>query len=379
MPVERVWTYERLMEYVASHNIILTENYEGKNVSGDVHINGKCNTEGCNGVFCKLFKNLVNNDTPFCPLCSKTVCARRKIATFVETQGTTHPMKNPKNVEKQQNTNLERYNTTNCMHRKEVRKKKEDTYHAKTGFKQPFLNPIVREKIANTNIERIGVACPLSSPLVRKKGEITMVRLYGVKHNTQMPTIHAENQRLYGVQYTIQRPDVKKKSEETHMKRRGVKTPFACPLVRLKAQKTSLSRYNCKYPIQHPLIFQRAMRKSYCRKPYTFPSGKRVMIQGYEPHALDKLLNDVKIEEKHIVTGTKYVPKISYKTADGNDHVHFPDIYIPNRKWIIEVKSTFTVGIEKDHVFLKLEAARKQGYNYNIWVFNDKKELVAIH
>lgn len=38
----------------------------------------------------------------------------------------------------------------------------------------------------------------------------------------------------------------------------------------------------------------------------------------------------------------------------------------------IEVKSTWTAEKKKDCIFLKQNAAKELGYNYEIWVYNSK-------
>lgn len=54
------------------------------------------------------------------------------------------------------------------------------------------------------------------------------------------------------------------------------------------------------------------------------------------------------------------------------------DIYIPSQNRCIEVKSIWTAEKSKHNIFLKQEAAKQLGYNYEIWVYNAKKELVEV-
>jgi hypothetical protein len=54
------------------------------------------------------------------------------------------------------------------------------------------------------------------------------------------------------------------------------------------------------------------------------------------------------------------------------------DIYIPSQNQCIEVKSTWTAEKKKDNIYLKQNAAKELGYQYEIWIFNAKKELVEV-
>jgi hypothetical protein len=42
------------------------------------------------------------------------------------------------------------------------------------------------------------------------------------------------------------------------------------------------------------------------------------------------------------------------------------------------VKSTWTAEKNKDNIYLKQNAAKQLGYQYEIWIFNAKKELVEV-
>ena len=54
-------------------------------------------------------------------------------------------------------------------------------------------------------------------------------------------------------------------------------------------------------------------------------------------------------------------------------------IYLPNVNKCIEVKSTWTAEKKKDNIFLKQEAAKKLGYNYEIYVYDKKGVLVNFY
>jgi hypothetical protein len=101
------------------------------------------------------------------------------------------------------------------------------------------------------------------------------------------------------------------------------------------------------------------------------------LIQGYEHYALNELLNQENIGENDIIIGAKNVPKIWYKDENGKLHRHFVDIYIPSKNICIEVKSSWT--LQKTNVFLKQNAGKELGYNYEIWVYDCKGNKIECY
>jgi hypothetical protein len=109
----------------------------------------------------------------------------------------------------------------------------------------------------------------------------------------------------------------------------------------------------------------------YQLKDYKFPSGNIVKVQGYEPFALALLTEIYKFKEEEIVVDNKLIPTIYYE-----NHYHLPDIFIPPKNLIIEVKSTWTFKKNEKECFLKKDAAINAGYNYEIWIFDQKQNLI---
>lgn len=112
---------------------------------------------------------------------------------------------------------------------------------------------------------------------------------------------------------------------------------------------------------------EKAQKNSKKYKEYTMPSGAIRNVQGYEPFALD-ILNKLYTEDE-IKTDRKDVPRIKY-TANDKCRYYFPDIYIPSKNMIIEVKSTWTYKCKQDNIKEKAEATIAAGYTYEIWVFD---------
>jgi hypothetical protein len=133
-----------------------------------------------------------------------------------------------------------------------------------------------------------------------------------------------------------------------------------------------------EYAMQNPEIMEKQFKKSYRKKEYSFPSGQKVLVQGYEPFALDEL---VKLyPETDIIVDRTKVPKITYLDENNKEHRYYVDIYIPSQNLMIEVKSTWTLKKKNDNVYQKLEASKKAGYKCQIWVYkgNGKAEKEII-
>jgi hypothetical protein len=120
-------------------------------------------------------------------------------------------------------------------------------------------------------------------------------------------------------------------------------------------------------------------KNAYKSKDYIFPSGRIERVQGYEPFALNDILQKEAILETDIVIGCKLVPKIWYKDDNDKIHRHYVDIFISSKNLCIEVKSTWTFQKKFDNIFLKQNAGKELGYNYEIWVYNTKGERVGCH
>jgi len=63
-------------------------------------------------------------------------------------------------------------------------------------------------------------------------------------------------------------------------------------------------------------------------------------VQGYEPFALNELINVKLINENNIITGISNVPSIWYNDINNKKRRHYVDIFIPSENLCDEVKST---------------------------------------
>ena len=157
--------------------------------------------------------------------------------------------------------------------------------------------------------------------------------------------------------------------KNTIMIRYGVDHISKVKSIRDRAENTNLIKYGVKYATQNDVINTRRKENTLNHKKYTLPSGKVIMIQGYEPQLLDYIFKNNLLDESDI----DYSPKgIVYRTLDGTSHYYFPDFYVKSKRCIIECKSSWILKLQGvDIQKLKEEACKIMGYNYILLLDND--------
>jgi len=357
---ELKYSYENLQKFCNENSIELCKDYSHEIVRRETKIEGKCNNDGCDGVFNKSFRELLENRGYFCKPCFNKII-----------------------VNKRKNTCIEKYGVENAVKTDVVKNKMKITNLQKYGVEYSFQSEKVKDKIKETLIERYGVDNPNKNTEIRDKGKQTCLERYGVEHILQNEQYKEKYKKIimekYGVKYISQNEDIKKKKIETSLKRYGVEYPIQNEYVKKKRIETSLKKYGVEYPIQHPEVLDKNIKSCYKTKQYIFSSGRIEYIQGYEHFALDELINNEYINENDIIIGAKNVPSIWYFDNNGKNHRHFVDIFIPTQNRCIEVKSIWTAEKNKHNIYLKQQAAKDLGYKYEIWVYNEKKEKISCY
>ncbi len=142
--------------------------------------------------------------------------------------------------------------------------------------------------------------------------------------------------------------------------------PFASNVLQTKRKETNMRKLGVEHHMQDRETFERAQQKHPSAKEYIFPSGKKIMIRGYEPNALDLLLQT--FGEDNIATGSE-VPSIVY-TFEGKERVYHPDIFLKSINCIVEVKSPYTLSYNLDENNAKFEAVKALGFDCRVLVFD---------
>ena len=277
--------------------------------------------------------------------------------------------------EKVRNTNLERYGVENPFLNEEIKEKVRNTNLERYGVENPFLNEEIKEKVRNTNLERYGFKYSAQNEEIKEKIKNTNLERYGVEYPFQSDEIQEKVKQsildIYGVEFITQHPDIKEKTKNTNLDRYGVEHPAQNEEVRKKMQNTCINNFGVPFALQNEDIFKKAMSKMTSFKLFEYPSGNTIEIQGYEHFAIKELLENG-ISEEDIITGSDNVPEIWYIDSENKKRRHYVDIYIKSENKCIEVKSEWTLKLQEYCMSYKQNAAKEQGYDYEIWIYNHK-------
>jgi hypothetical protein len=156
----------------------------------------------------------------------------------------------------------------------------------------------------------------------------------------------------------------------------GYYNPAMSDVVKERVRATERRKYGKDHHMQVPEILAKAQASAYRPKEYTFPSGVTRLVQGYENYAIDELLKTTREDEIRI--GVIDVPSIRYPAID-KERTYFPDIYIPSRNLLVEVKSSYTLEVDLDKNKRKFRASSKEGYNIEVWVYDKKGRRTDIY
>lgn len=165
----------------------------------------------------------------------------------------------------------------------------------------------------------------------------------------------ANNLKTYGVEHTFQREDVQRKRAAS-MKR----------------------RYGEEHALQSPKLFQKMVSSSYKTKEYAL-GGRSVLVQGYEPLALDWLLANTKISASDIRCGSDpEMPRIEYVDTDGRRKIYHPDFFVPKHNLIVEVKSSYTYSNRLQKNLHKAAACSAAGYKFRFLVMHPNGSRIHV-
>ncbi len=399
---------ELLNKYCLNNNLKLTKEYT--KINRENLIEGICQTDRCNSIFSKKFRQLIITGG-YCQECMKIITSnkiKKSLVTFNEKLLTEFCVDN--DIHLIHNIN------TKQLNRNSIIEGKCKTLDCNNNFKKSFRELIKingycsycskengKLKIKQTNQLKYGVDCCLQSPIIRNKIETTNIAKYNSKCSLQDINIQSkikENNLIkYGVEYVLQSPSIRNKIEQTNIIKYGCKNPQQNEEIKQKNKEIILNKYGKdnyfktddfrnkikniylkKYGVVHhsqcPEIAEKMLSKSSKLKEYLMPSGKKVKFQGYENYAYDELLYNLHILENDIITKRTEVPSLWYYDNTNKLRRHYVDIFISSLNKCIEVKSEWTKNLKGGYVFEKQESAKNNGYFYEIWVYNNKGNLI---
>ena len=326
MTVPIKYNYELLEKYCSEKGVKLVSDYSNEKLYGSTKINFYCTS--CNKTNIKCFTYLIKRNT----LCKRCVTIQ--------------------SLPKQKITMLYKYGVEHASQNEEIKKKIKSVFIEKYGVDNPSKLEETKIKQKKTNLERYG-----SEYIV-----------HNIDCNKKMIKTNLEK---YGSSCCLQNKEIKEKIIKTNLEKYGFVNVGQNYIIQEKMKNTMLKKYGVQYPLQNSKIAEKSSINSYKSKTYIFPSGRKIICQGYEPFALEDLLKN-NIEENDIITGSKNVPTIWYNDESGRKHRHYVDIFIPSQNKCIEVKSMWTLKYKKSNIFEKQNTAKEIGYLYEIWVYNSK-------
>lgn len=154
-------------------------------------------------------------------------------------------------------------------------------------------------------------------------------------------------------------------------------------IINEKRRKTNLDRYGVECVMILPESKTKSAISNSIGRDFVMPSGKIVGVRGYENTVLIKLLEDYDEQELlfHNTRGEEYtLPIFEYVNVNQHTAKYYPDIFIPKENKIIEVKSQWWWNGNGDAKYAsrlennlrKRTAVLDAGYNYEVWLFEDK-------
>lgn len=213
-----------------------------------------------------------------------------------------------------------------------------------------------------------------------KKG---MVNKYGFDNAWKIPgyreKLENTNLKRYGSKYITGSNIFREKCQETYNRDWDGEHPTKKEKVQNRKRETNLEKYGFTNALQNSEIYQRHIKSCYKSKEYKLPSGKIIKLQGYEPWAMDILLE--KYNEGDLITDKGKINDIlgNFKfIINSKESIYFPDIYIKSENTIIEVKSEYTYNCSLEENTLKKDSVISKGILFQFWIFTPKKELVII-
>lgn len=115
-----------------------------------------------------------------------------------------------------------------------------------------------------------------------------------------------------------------------------------------------------------------------CYKRKEYKLGSRIIqVQGFEPFALDYVLQVKKVKPNKIYVGIQ-VPIIEYRKANQQQATHYPDFFIPEQNRLVEVKSVWTFLKGFSDLKCKREASVEAGFRYTVLLMSSNGERLPL-
>ena len=306
-----------------------------------------------------------------CPA-KKAASEEAKRSTTKDRYGVEHHMQAPSFVKKKEQTCLERYGVINPISLPEFVEKKQQTEIARHGSLRSGFDH--RRELLR---KLFGVENVFQLPGMGQRIQQTIRAKYG-QHYSKNQEWRDRYKEETGYEHSRQNPAYEAKRAATCVARYGVVGPYENEEVRARGRRTNLEKFGVAHPMQSPKFYYTQLKAGYTRKPFTFPSGRTIQVQGYEPQVIQELL-DSGVPESNILTGID-CPSFFYN-FEGKLHRYYPDILIKSQNLIIEVKSVYTYQKTLVMNQAKAMAVVEAGYNFEFRIKHPQRlfETTILH
>ena len=366
------YDFNLLTQYCEKNGIKLTNDYSKEKVVNYTVIVGKCLK--CEEICSKTFRLFMSTGC-FCKIHTFQNGKEKSKATNLTKYGS-HPLQNKEVQEKRKATNLMKYGCEYTMQNKEIKEKFKATNFTKYGS-HPSQNKEVQKKMKETNLMKYGCEYTMQNKEIKEKSKATNFTKYG-SHPLQNKEVQEKRKATNLIKYgshPSQHKEVQKKMKETNLIKFGYEYTTQNKEVQEKVKATFLKKYG-SHPLQNAEVSAKSSKNAYKSYDYTFPSGRVERIQGYEKYMLNDLLQKENISEDDIIVKRTEVPSVWYEDLKGKKHRYFVDCFIKSQNRCIEAKSTWTAEKQQDCIYLKQQALKDAGYLCEIWIYDNKGQII---
>lgn len=373
------YNYALLTKYVSEDKIITSRD---TCFTRDTNIHFNCTK--CDKLTEKGFRYIVQKGGPYCVECTKESRNQKLVTTIQEKYGDeiTNVSQLLEVKSKKIATTIIHYNVANPFQSNAVKDKIRNTCVEKYGVDHPSKSQIVRQKTMQTNMLIYDKPNAFQNEDVKAKFTETMIAKHGVIHPSQLESIKQKKKdtlmKHFGVEHPSQSEEIQSRIKHTILSKHNVEHISQSEEFKKKVRTTNLAKYGGTSAMHDPDVAEKCSKAAYNTKQYVFPSGRLESVQGYENHALDYLVNTLKVHEDKIVLKNSLKPEVWYFDPDTPSKYrrYYLDIYIPDLNWCIEVKSTWTYKRDKQEVHIKQKSVLAQGYKYTIWIMDNKGKIL---
>ena len=244
---------------------------------------------------------------------------------------------------------LERYGTTKMAHIEGVQERRSETLTKTHAARSPEEKQAIQDKRSATQLKRYGVENISQSQPHREKVIASNLEHFGVEHSLQDAGVRAKGKETmverYGADHPAHVPEIIERKKATMVERWGVEYPYQSEEIRDRFAETMRERWGKSHPMHVPELFEKQQTAGHKWKEFTLPSGMIVLVQGYEPEALNYLFSrgynesDFQFFEKPTI---EYLDDFTYSRP--KHRLYYPDLWLPARNHLVEVKSEFTLA-----------------------------------